>query len=339
MEAKDEKKVKAGKARAESLSPSERSEIARTAAQARWGEGLEDLPAAIAVGVLQIGDKELPCAVLDDEDNTRVLTQDGFLLALGRKGRPRQPGGEGFELPLFLRPSNLKPFISQDLVSASEPLAFRSKTGGNRGRAWGFNSSLLPSVCWVYHDAKNAGALQKSQLHIAEHCEILLRSLTNVAIEALIDEATGFQELRAKDALQRILDRYLGKELGAWAKRFDYDFYEQIFRLRGWKIDGVLKKRPGVVGTYTKDFVYQRIAPGILAELEARNPKDDKGNRKARHHQWFSETGIPKLDAHIHAVTAIMRGSTSWVEFKRTLQRAFPKINTNLELPFDETGN
>ena len=38
--------------------------------------------------------------------------------------------------------------------------------------------------------------------------------------------------------------------------------------------------RPQVVAHYTKDIVYQRLAPGILMELEERNPKDEKGNRR-----------------------------------------------------------
>lgn len=45
-------------------------------------------------------------------------------------------------------------------------------------------------------------------------------SLAHVGIVGLIDEATGYQEVRDKLALQAILDAYLRKELVAWAKRF-----------------------------------------------------------------------------------------------------------------------
>ena len=331
MEEKNETKAMAAKARAESLTPERRKEIAQQAANSRWADGL---PVAIAAGTLNIGELAIDCAVLDDNENTRVLTQDGFVGALGRTGKPKVPKGVVFELPVFLRAGNLKPFISQDLIESSSPIPFR----GRSGRALGFRSTILPDVCWAYMDADRAGVLSNSQRHVSERAKILLKGLTNVAIEALVDEATGFQEIRRRDALQRILDRYLGKELGAWAKHFNYDFYEQIFRLRGWENDGLLNKRPGVVGKYTKDFIYMRIAPGILEELETKNPKNDKGNRKARHHQWFSETGIPKLDAHIHAVTALMRVAPDWNSFKRTLQIAFPKLNSNLEFPFEEVS-
>ena len=59
-------------------------------------------------------------------------------------------------------------------------------------------------------------------------------------------------------------------------------------------------KRPGIVGTYTNDLVYERLAPGILEELEARNPKDDKGHRKGKHHQLLTEdVGHPALAQHL----------------------------------------
>ena len=70
-------------------------------------------------------------------------------------------------------------------------------------------------------------------------CELLMRGLAHVGIIALVDEATGFQQIRDRDALQAILDAYLRKELAAWAKRFPDEFYQQIFRLRGWQWKGM----------------------------------------------------------------------------------------------------
>ena len=65
------------------------------------------------------------CAVLDDADNTRVLTQEGFLGAIGRAGKAK--GGEGATvdgLPAFLRAANLRPFISNDLIASTTPIEF-----------------------------------------------------------------------------------------------------------------------------------------------------------------------------------------------------------------------
>src|SRR5207253_5846641 len=122
--------------------------------------------------------------------------------------------------------------------------------------------------------------------HIIEACDMLMRGLARVGIVALVDEATGYQEIRDRQALQLILDRFLRKELAAWAKRFPDEFYQQIFRLRRWTWKGMSVNRPQVVAYYTKDFIYSRLAPGILKELEDRTPKDEKGVRKAKMHQW-----------------------------------------------------
>jgi len=64
----------------------------------------------------------------------------------------------------------------------------------------------LPKVCEVYLEARKANALLPSQKHIAERAEILIRGLATVGIIALIDEATGYQQLREERALATILD-------------------------------------------------------------------------------------------------------------------------------------
>ena len=68
--------LKGGKARAEKLSPERRSEIAKKAVETRWAKSRGEVvrhPKATHIGILRIGDIELPCAVL--EDGARVFTQ------------------------------------------------------------------------------------------------------------------------------------------------------------------------------------------------------------------------------------------------------------------------
>jgi hypothetical protein len=186
-------------------------------------------------------------------------------------------------------------------------------------------------------DAAESKAVRPNQFHIVERCKILIRGLARVGIIALVDEATGYQEVRDRLALQAILDRFLRKELAAWAKRFPDEFYEQMFRLKTWQWRGMSVNRPSVVGKYTNDLVYERLAPGILEELQSRNPKDDKGHRKARHHQWLTEdVGHPALAQHLYAVIGFMRASRDWEGFYRILNRAFPKRGTTLLLPIPD---
>ena len=81
---------------------------------------------------------------------------------------------------------------------------------------------------------------------------MLTRGLAHIGIIALVDEATGYQEVRDKLALQAILDAYLRKELAAWAKRFPDEFYREMFRLKGWQWQGMSVNRPQIVGTLYK---------------------------------------------------------------------------------------
>ncbi len=106
-----------------------------------------------------------------------------------------------------------------------------------------------------------------------------------------------------------------------------------MFRLKNWQWNGISVKRPSVVGHYTIDLVYSRLAPGILEELKTRNPRTEKGRRKAKHHQFFTEDiGHPALSQHLHAVIGFMRASTGWDQFYRLVQRAFPKRGNTIDL-------
>jgi hypothetical protein len=75
-------------------------------------------------------------------------------------------------------------------------------TGGSIGE--GIPGQVLRRICSVWVRAQRSGVLGPSQEKIAEKAQILLDALADVAIVALIDEATGYQKRRAHDALQKI---------------------------------------------------------------------------------------------------------------------------------------
>ena len=284
---------------------------------------------------LVIGDIEIPCYVLEDE--TRVLSQRGFLSGIGRsESRPARPVSGGEHFPDFLAAKNLSPFIDTDLAAASTPIPFQFPGGGTT--AFGYRATLLPQVCGVYLAARAAGALFSNQRHVAERAEVLVRALATVGIIGLVDEATGYERIREERALAKILEKFLDDELQVWTRTFEFSFYKQIFRLKGWgSAAGV--KRPQIIGHYTNNLVYDRIAPGVLAELRERNPTLPQGWRKNRHHQWFTpEFGHPKLRMHIEGVTALMRAAGNWESFKRALDRAYPKPGTQLSMETDDDG-
>lgn len=323
---------KGGEARARSLTKEDRSAIARRAALARHNK---DLPKAIAEGVLIIGNLRIPCAVLEDE--TRVLTQEGFLTAIGRAGKAK--GGEGAAVdgkPAFLRAKNLENFISNDLIVSTIPVEFVPLRGpGYQGRAFGYRARLLPDVCWVYQDALAAGKLLPSQKHIGLASRDFLKALTNHAIDDLVDLATGFEDMRKRRAINKIIDQHVEKAARPWVKMFHMDFYRHIYRLNGWLFDPENTARPGVIGTWTND-IYERLAPGVLEALRDRVKRNAKGKPTQKMTQLLTpEVGKPALERLLEGVILLMRMSTDWTDFKQKLDEYYPRYGDTLQLPFE----
>lgn len=322
-----------GIARSAKLPPEQRAEIAKKAAQTRWSKGV---PQADFTGEIVIGEMRFPCSVLSD--GTRILTQSDFMTGMGMyysgwiaQNRQKE---DAADVPHFLSFKSLKPFIDKNLGDLQEiTLKYRTPRGA---QAHGIKAEIIPKICDVWIDALDAGKLGSRQTKIAQNAKILMRSLAHVGIIALVDEATGYQEVRDKKALQAILDQFLAKELAAWAKRFPDDFYKEMFRLKHWTWNPMSVARPGVVGRYTVDIVYERLAPGLVEELEAINPKNESGARKSRHHQWLTDdVGHPALAQHLHAVMGFMRACSEWDQFLSMLDRAFPKKGKTIPLLLD----
>lgn len=326
-ESEAEGRVRGGRARAQSLTPAQRSDIAKRAAAARWSADLSEAVCGSPDQPLNIGGIEIECYVLDD--GTRVLTQAGFLEALGRhrKANVRREG-DGAPVPAILQGKAIGPFISDEVRDRAKPIAFRLPNGG---RASGYNAELLPDICEIYLRARDSGVLPRNQMHVAKQAEILVRGLARVGIIALVDEATGYQEVRTRDALARILETYIDKELQAWVRTFPPDFYREMFRLRGLEYSADSVRRPQYFGHLTNNVVYQRLAPGVLEELKNVTPRTEKGNLKHKYFQRLTaNVGYPKLREHLGSVTTLMKLSDDWNDFMLKLERIHPKVGDQL---------
>jgi hypothetical protein len=222
-----------------------------------------------------------------------------------------------------LRGKSLIPFISEELLSASVPIKFTTLKGNS---ASGYRAEILPKVCDVFLEARAQQQLPHNQLHIAAQCEILARGLTQIGITALVDEATGYQYVRARNALEDILEKFIATEFRKWAKTFPDDFYRQMFRLRHWEFKEDTVKKTPLVGKLTLDLVYDRLAPGVRQRLEELNPKNEKGQRRHKLFQRLTEDiGDPALRAHLASVITLMKINDEWDEFMRHMNRALPR--------------
>jgi len=279
-------------------------------------------------------------------DGTRVLNQAGFMRAIGRARSPK--AGTGVlstvdELPFFLQAERFKPFISQELRESTKPIFYETRTGTT---VVGYNAKLLPLVCEAYlrfrdYSFGKTGSVPARYNRMIATCDMLMRGLAHVGIVALVDEATGYQEDRAKNALAKILEAFIAKELRKWVSTFPTDYYKELFRLRGWRFPDLpadQRKRPVLVGKLTNDVVYDRLAPGVRKELQRLTPRDDKGRLKQKLFQRLTEDiGSPKLREHLASVVALMKAADDWEHFMRMINRSLPKYGANRLLEFRDT--
>jgi hypothetical protein len=241
----------------------------------------------------------------------------------------------GQKLPRFLGPKVLEPYIPNELTAGLlTPIRFTPPHGGNP--VGGTPATTLPDVCNVWLQARQAGALGGRLLAVAHQAEILVRGLAHLGITALVDEATGYQRDRAKDALARILEQFIAKELQPYVTTFPAEYYEQIFRLRGLEYPGGSMKRPQYFGILTNDIIYKRLAPGVLEELKKVTPRTESGRHKDKLFQRLtSNTGYPKLRELLGSVVTIMDFSNGWHDFMEKLDHRHPRYGDQLKLPLE----
>jgi hypothetical protein len=334
---KDSKKVAAGKARAEALSPERRKEIARDAVNSRWDKD-KKIPKAVYTGTLSIGEMVFPCSVLSD--GTRILTQTDFMEGMemyysGYLSTSEKLDDSPADLPPFLLYKALKPFVDKRFPDLRN-ISVRYRT--EKGRiAHGVVADIIPVIFDVWIDADEAGGLTDRQKKISKKAKLLMRALAHTGIIALVDEVTGYQRDRASDALSQILEAFIAKELQPWIKTFPDDYYEQLFRLRGLNYPNGTVKRPSYFGYLTNDIIYMRLAPGVLDELRTTTPKLSSGKRKHHFHRKLTSTiGHPKLREHLSSVVTIMKLSSDYNDFKSKLDIIHPVYGETIPIEFGD---
>lgn len=276
----------------------------------------------ISYGKWKIDDKiSIDCYVTDDKQ--RLLSLRGTARAMGLSG------GGSVALVRNLKANYLQPYLSDELKEWIQKSDHGElyKIKGYRVAFIPFEATLFVDVCKAYVAAKNDGVFDgdgwEKQSELADKLLAIMSAFAKTGIIALIDEITGYQELRKKDELQELLAKFVRKEYLPWTKRFPNEFYEEMYRLKGWDYNGNAKTP--LVGKITNYLVYDLMPEGVLEELRKRNPVDEKiHRRKYKHHQFLTEeTGIEYLDKHLLAVLTLMRGFDTWDEFDKAFRKSF----------------
>ncbi len=331
-------KTRSGKARMSKLSPEERKELGKRAAEKRWSMKVFQPE---AWGDLPIVGQSIPCSVIVDQGEViRLVSERELVKSLGGKRggshwRRVQQDSTLANLPPILSAANLREFISDDLMDGlSARYPYRIPGGAT---AHGVRGELYPMICDVFLKARDAKKLLPSQDDIAVSADILMRALAHTGIIALIDEATGYQYKRPIDALARILEAFIAKELQPYIPTFPAAYYEQLFKLRGLDFQKDSVQRPQYFGWLTNDIVYKRLAPGVLAELKKVIQRNAAGRPTHKYFQRLTgNIGYPKLTAHLGAVVAIMKLSKDYNDFIQKLDEQLPRYGETPFLPFGD---
>jgi hypothetical protein len=316
-----------GLARAKALTPEDRKRISAKALAAK--AAIAKMPKATHFGVLKVGDSETQCFVLDD--GRRVISGRGLTAAIGMKGRGQGAARiSGHKL--------IKHNENNELSLAIEtPIKFVGKSPqGANIPSDGYEATVLQEICESILAARDKGLLSSEQdRRYAVHADALIRGFARVGIVALVDEATGYQKDRAKDALAKILETFVAKELQPYMKTFPVDYYEQLFRLRGLPYPPeVASFRPQYFGKLTNDIIYKRIAPGLLLELKKQNDKDEKKGKLFQ--RLTLDVGYQKLRDHISGTVMAMKLSKDYPDFIEKMNRFYPRFGDTMMLDLDD---
>jgi hypothetical protein len=262
------------------------------------------LPRSAFRGLInQFGADPVECHVL--EDGRDLITATGILIAfVGHKT------------------GNLEQFLSRipgGSALFSSYTAIRFRLPDNNGIARGYPADFLIDLCTLSVSALARGELHPKQIPAAIRASIVLTACAKVGITSIVHEATGYQEHRAKNALQDKLAVVLMREAGRWKQLFTLEFFREMGKLyRLQLIDNV--RRPWCFAALIREFFYEWFDEDVYAELRKRNPKPSGGTK---HHQFLTPFARERFERHQRDVLILMRASSDIEDFRMRFGAAF----------------
>lgn len=322
---KDESKVKGGVARAKSLSPDKKKEIASKAAAARWGT--VHLKATHKGNFQADFGIDAECYVLDDALKTAVMSQRGIAAALGLSS----PGGKDFER-LVERKWLSKHLGAEVLEKVHQPIEFKWVYPGakqNAVKIKGYSADLLIDVCNAILKAKAGGTLREAQENLARQAAIVVSASAKAGIQGLVYALAGYD--RTKEEVIAAYKMYVAAEAREYEREFSPELYEQWYRLYG--LVKPERGRPWEFRYLTIDHIYKPLAKsnGKVFAL-AKSSKQANGEKNDKIHQFLSEIGVKALRTQVGKITGIATVSDTREEYERYIAE---KVYGQKSLPFN----
>lgn len=256
-------------------------------------------PKAIAEGKLFDGLAD--CYVL--EDGRHLLSQRGIIRALTtQKAAENSEAKSSFldryfeRLPENHRPKTVRP--SLEFETPSKALAI------------GREGVFFVEMCQAYANAFVAGELHYKQTNLAKQAIAVLSALATVGIDALIDEATGHQRVRADNALERRMREILRNEAGKWELCFPESLVRALAPLYGIQYNG--GKHPPELKRINGIIYDTLLGKELACEMRRRNV-DPATNR---HHQFLQDTAKAALRDNLSVIELLAKQSGTKEEFR-----------------------
>ena len=270
-------------------------------------------------GVLVLGRSEIECYVLDTEE--RVLAMRQVVHALS--------GADSGNLDSYIGSAALREYIDSKHVLAS---VIDFYVPGTQFRGKGVTADSFLDICRAYVNAFIDGSLVTDrQKQMGAKAGVLISACAKVGLDALIDEATGYQYERAADALQLKLQAYISEELRAWEKTFPDELWEEFGRLTRWK--GSLHSRPKWWGKLVMELIYDALDADVAKTLRETKPSPRHGQN---YHQWLTDNvGLKALVTHIHQVIGIAKTCDNITELRERVAVHYGKkpVQLSISLP------
>jgi len=272
---------------------------------------------AVASGVLfeEMG-TPVDCYVL--EDGRRVLSSRGELRALRPGGRDRGDLGQY----LARLPNRFASLTRGHEIEFSAP-----QPHGGHVLCVGRDAAHLVDVCAAYAEAFAEGELHPSQIPMGRRAITLVNVFAKIGIEALVDEATGYQKTRGERDLARRFDRYLRLEPGKWEMRFTPELVRALAPLYGVRYTR---------GSYPRalqtpfHLIYEMVfGVEVATEMRKRNPNPET----FCHHQVLKDPGQAMLSDELAVVTLLASQARTKEDFWARMRHKY--LGEPLQYAFD----
>lgn len=240
-------------------------------------------------GKIELMDDELDCYVLDTKQ--RVLSSGSVSKAIANVERG--------SLQDYAGQKALNPFINIEKILQE---TIRFSIPGTQFEAVGITTEHFELICRGYVKALYERApLTDRQREIAIKCAVLTAGLTRTGLDALIDEATGYQYERAEDALRVKLRAFIAEELREWEKTFPDELWEEFGRLTNWSEP--LRSRPKWWGKLVIELVYETLDPDVAEYLKTHKPEPGVH----WHRQLTENLGVRQLVSRCYEVIGMAK--------------------------------